>query len=682
MSNVEIDFDLIAGKNEVSKALSETSREVEKLSATIKRTSSNSDSFLTSLKSNYVAVGAAIYAVTSAAGSFFRAAAEAEENVSRLNIALKQTGIYSVGASQGIQSLSASLAKNSTYTDDAILSTSIMLQNLGQFTKEGLEKATIATVELASAMKMDLESAATFVGKAASGNTIALGKMGIEIKKGKNDAETFANTLSSLARFSGSAEAATKTLGGSVKSLSNSFSEIIESLGKSAFGDAFVREVNKIKNGLDQIRSDMDVASFSDVKLPKLIPALKQKRKIDLEITASKMPKEIQNIFSLDTRTIQLDFKTASANPFLDSINQIGEATTKTSKLLLDTETRRAEAAQKAKDEFLKAYEMASEQRSIDRTNEERWSKDREDGWKKFNDQIMEGEKKRVEFIKNMGELGATPLQGKAGAEKLLLAGSKAGLNALSAGLGDAAGPLIQGLMQGPEQTKAMVKEFAQAIPDLVSNLVESAPVFIEELANQAPKIIEKLAKKFTEPAFLEALAKSAIYAATAGAAAFMKDMISKIPDFFKNFGEGLIQVIKDAFNSATGGIADIGGGGGAVGTGVRVQKAILTGGLSEVFGFARGGQVSKVPNGFPNDSFPAMLQSSELVVDRSTAERLNAFLDGNMAPESSTTDSLLALILNKLSEPMNVATSANINGKAFADIILQLNRNNARLTA
>ena len=34
------------------------------------------------------------------------------------------------------------------------------------------------------------------------------------------------------------------------------------------------------------------------------------------------------------------------------------------------------------------------------------------------------------------------------------------------------------------------------------------------------------------------------------------------------------------------------------------------------------------VPSGFPNDTFPARLTSGELVIDRSTVDKLNRFID------------------------------------------------------
>lgn len=72
-------------------------------------------------------------------------------------------------------------------------------------------------------------------------------------------------------------------------------------------------------------------------------------------------------------------------------------------------------------------------------------------------------------------------------------------------------------------------------------------------------------------------------------------------------------------------------------------------------------------------DSLPALLAPKELVVDRSTTKQLKDFLN----QDSSTALTEIKAILER---PITVTTKAEVNGQAFADIILQLNRRNARL--
>lgn len=82
--------------------------------------------------------------------------------------------------------------------------------------------------------------------------------------------------------------------------------------------------------------------------------------------------------------------------------------------------------------------------------------------------------------------------QGAKGATKLI-----SGIAAASLGpFGQAAGPLLEVFAQGPEETRKMVKAFADAIPEITQNIVESAPVFVEEFVNQLPRIIDGLVEK------------------------------------------------------------------------------------------------------------------------------------------------------------------------------------------
>ena len=259
----------------------------------------------------------------------------------------------------------------------------------------------------------------------------------------------------------------------------------------------------------------------------------------------------------------------------------------------------------------------------------------------------------------------------------MISSGAGAIAESFAPGTGQAAGALVSQLSQGPEATRAMVKEFAAALPDLIQAIVESIPVLIEELANQFPVVIERMVEKFSDPKFIENISKAFIKAGVAMATAQVKAFISQIPKFFQDFGKSIISAIVDGIKQAISAIT------GAAGDFVQSIPVVgdVIGGIGDIFGFARGGQVMSVPNGFPNDTFPASLTSGELVVDRSTVERLNDFMDGNSQQSSGLSESLLVRILDKLSEPMNVSTTASLNGKALADIILQLNRNNARLT-
>jgi hypothetical protein len=60
----------------------------------------------------------------------------------------------------------------------------------------------------------------------------------------------------------------------------------------------------------------------------------------------------------------------------------------------------------------------------------------------------------------------------------------------------------------------------------------------------------------------------------------------------------------------------------------------------------------------------------------------LGAFLASQNGTTGTSDGSMLAAILSAVQAPIVVKTEAKVNQNAFADIILQLNRQNARLTA
>jgi len=83
------------------------------------------------------------------------------------------------------------------------------------------------------------------------------------------------------------------------------------------------------------------------------------------------------------------------------------------------------------------------------------------------------------------------------------------------------------------------------------------------------------------------------------------------------------------------------------------------------------------IPEGFPNDSFPALLTSNERVVDPNTNNDLTDFL----ASGNDVTNALLAQVVELLGTPQTLESNLELDGETLATAILNLNRSNARLT-
>lgn len=178
-------------------------------------------------------------------------ASQFEEAVNNLNIALKLTGIGTEEAQKALLEFADNIQKTTTVSDDAALSAAALLQNIARLSSEGLQKGTKAAIDLSSALGIDLDSAVRLVGKAAEGNVEAFKRYGIAIEKGKNDSETFANTLQALSRFSGSAEAKTNTFAGAMTQLTHVFDDNIKKVGLG------IIQNQEIINGIKELTEGM-----------------------------------------------------------------------------------------------------------------------------------------------------------------------------------------------------------------------------------------------------------------------------------------------------------------------------------------------------------------------------------------------------------------------------------------
>jgi len=176
-------------------------------------------------------------ALTGVIGAIFSkeaidASIEQENAINRFNQALARSGKFTAEFSNNFQDYVGSLQSSTKFADEAILSNAALLQTIGRLSQEQLKPATKAAVDLASAYGIGLEQAFETVGKAANGQVGALGRLGIEVKKGKDDAETFANALGLIQqRVGGAATAEINTFAGAIALAKNAFGEILEAIG-------------------------------------------------------------------------------------------------------------------------------------------------------------------------------------------------------------------------------------------------------------------------------------------------------------------------------------------------------------------------------------------------------------------------------------------------------------------
>lgn len=184
---------------------------------------------ISSLKVHFLVAAAAIVGFGIKAVMSFR---EAELASNQLDQALAQQGIYTRELSQEYKKLSEELQRKSQYDDDAIKTAMASVQmQIGQ--EKVTRELTVAILDLATAQKMDLNSAAQLVGKSIGSSTNALARYGVEINAAGSKSEKTAQLIEQLnQKFGGQSEAAAQGLG-SLALLKNTMGDFAEVVGKT-----------------------------------------------------------------------------------------------------------------------------------------------------------------------------------------------------------------------------------------------------------------------------------------------------------------------------------------------------------------------------------------------------------------------------------------------------------------
>jgi hypothetical protein len=155
----------------------------------------------------------------------------AEEASNSLNQALINNGIYSRGLSETYDKVATSLQGVTTFEDDSIKSAMAQMQAyLGQtrISKELMQ----ATLDLATAKKIDLASAADIVGKSIGSSTNALARHGLKLDENASKSEKMTRVIQFLNdQWGGQSEAAAKGLG-ALDQMKIAIGNLLEAIGE------------------------------------------------------------------------------------------------------------------------------------------------------------------------------------------------------------------------------------------------------------------------------------------------------------------------------------------------------------------------------------------------------------------------------------------------------------------
>ncbi len=314
-----------------------------------------------------------------------------------------------------------------------------------------------------------------------------------------------------------------------------------------------------------------------------------------------------------------------------------------------------------------------------------------------------------LEIGKTLGEGFNSVLKGKEGALEVVKKGAALIADSFLPGIGGVVSEAVGLLAQGPEKVKEMVISFFQELPNIIVNVVEglvaAADTIVvalvdsliinggiirisEALAMAMPRVSYALANSFVE-ALKNLVAKigQQIGDNAAGAidrwikgvfkwpAIQMPSWLSGLkiqtptwlsslkistPPWLQQFSEAITRLTKWS-------PGDILGGGGKGGIGGSIGSAISS--VGKALGLAEGGIV---PDGYPNDTYPASLTSGEIVIPRSTSGNLFQLIDSLASGETTT---------SQRSETMPpIYVNLTIGEKQLADVILNLNRQGYRM--
>jgi len=182
-------------------------------------------------KKAFDALGAAMGKVIDFTKESIKLAGVQEAAEKKLATALETAGIHTEGAAKRLNEYAAELQKVTTYGDETIIGVESMLATFGA-SEDVIKDATMAVLDMASAMDMDLNAAAILVGKAIAGETGTLSRYGIIIDQDKYAAEGFSVVLDALNdKFSGQAQSAAETYAGKLEQMKNVFGDIKEDVG-------------------------------------------------------------------------------------------------------------------------------------------------------------------------------------------------------------------------------------------------------------------------------------------------------------------------------------------------------------------------------------------------------------------------------------------------------------------
>jgi hypothetical protein len=216
------------GSETVSKAAQKSQGAIHNLNKSVKDAQKG-------WRNSTLAIGAAIaafYGLSRAVGELVEAYRVQEQAEAKLKSAILATGQSAELSAQNLIDFAGELQHVTTFGDEATISAMAMLQSLASLSEDGFKKITPLIQDFAIGMSVDLETAASLVGKTLGSTTNALSRYGVVIDMTGTKEEKLAELTTVLeSKFGGMARAAADTATGSMTQLQNAMSDLKEAGG-------------------------------------------------------------------------------------------------------------------------------------------------------------------------------------------------------------------------------------------------------------------------------------------------------------------------------------------------------------------------------------------------------------------------------------------------------------------
>lgn len=251
----EVSVEITVEEKAALKALAKMTQGFEKVEKTAVASTKKMDLALSVFAGNIMSnvAGKALSFLQSSLSSTIEAANRQEDAINSLNAALRQNGDFSQATSEELQKYASELQKITKFGDEAILEQLAFAKSMGATTDQA-KRIVAAATDMSAALNMDFNSAVRNITKTLGGLKGELGESISELGLLTKEQLQAGAAIDLIAgKFSGQAQAATATYSGKVQQLSNSWGDLLESVGM------FVTKNPTILSAIDQITKAVGV---------------------------------------------------------------------------------------------------------------------------------------------------------------------------------------------------------------------------------------------------------------------------------------------------------------------------------------------------------------------------------------------------------------------------------------